>query len=199
MRPMRSSSVVSASTDWCDFSVGRSIGSPGTGSAPCAMSTLPWAEQWEGTSICDQSRAPRTNRESTWATSTTWVPRGTPRWTVSPVRSASSCRKGSASRPRSRPGSWPAAYSLNSGPARKEPSPSRASSMLRSRAASRREVVERGSPVSSASALKASGSSARTTRASSVAARSTACVPVMRHLPATRPRVPYCGTRISIS
>ena len=56
--------------------------------------------------------------------------------------------------------------------------PLRSTSSVRSSAVSSREAVDFGRPHSSASEAKLTGSSARTTVATSRAARSTACVPL---------------------
>ncbi len=124
------------------------------------------------------SRAPRAGTSTRPARCARRRRRGaTPRCTVSPVCSPTASSTGRASRAICGHGSCSAACSANSGPATYPPAGSRSTSSVRSRAASSREVVERARPVSSLSSVKLSGSSARTTRSTSAAARSTAWVP----------------------
>ena len=81
---------------------------------------------------------------------------------------------GRASSTRSVSRSWRTAKLAKTDPARKPPVRSRWTSLLRSRACNRREVVERASPSSSTSEVKLRGSGDSTTETNRAAARSTA-------------------------
>ena len=89
----------------------------------------------------------------------------------------------SASSTRSTSGTPRCAKRNSTGPGRRPPRPpTRWTSPCRSSAPTRREVVDFGSPVPSASSPTASGRAVSTTRTSSCAARSIACVPAMAHI-----------------
>src|SRR5664279_5649612 len=121
--------------------------------------------------------APRTWRPSTWETCRISSPSGTARLIVSPVSLPRRSRAGRARSARSASRSCRTANVANTDPARKPPARSRWTSLLRSRAWSRRDVVDRARPISSTREVKLRGSGDSTTDTSKAAARSTAWLP----------------------
>src|SRR5215475_39542 len=159
-------------------SVGRSRRPAGSDAAPYASSTLPSAVQCSGTGRPSQLPTPITYTLSTWAICSIMPSRSTPRLIVSPLCSPRRSRNGCASS--ASPASAPPrqAKLTNTSPGRNRPWSSRCTGPLRSSASRSREVVLLARPVVAASSVKVTEPGECTTSVRSLAARSTACVPL---------------------
>src|SRR3984885_7874585 len=135
--------------------------------------------------------------QSTWAIWSTLCPEvTTPRLIVSPVALPSRSRNGCATATSEDPPPSRQAKLTNISPGRNRPWSSRRTRWLRSSASSSRDVVDLASPVRTVSSVNVTGSDACTTSDSSVAARSTACVPLGLLIPRLAYRAkPRYGTK----
>src|SRR5215472_16941997 len=160
------------------LSVGRSRRPAGSDAAPEASSTLPSAVLCSGTGRPSQLPTPITYTLSTWAICSIMPSRSTPRLIVSPVSSPRRWRNGWASSASPASAQPRQAKLTNTSPGRNRPWSSRCTSPLRSSASRSREVVLLARPVVAASSVKVTEPGECTTSVRSLAARSTAWVPL---------------------